>query len=466
MKAKQCRNRLNGDAHARPRAKCAQARLIIALALALLFAAGALRGQPQLGLEDYLELAVKHSPELKAGAVRLNAAELAIESLPRWYLPDLYVEAGYGGAVNSDEDRAGPLGRIVGAWTLWDGGRSDAEREVLERQQELIRISDEARALGIRKTLALAYYRAARLEELRVIARQEIAAYERLERSLAPRRRIGGAGASDVLNVRVRAGRLREADGASGATILALRRSLLILAGVPSEAGGVEAPTIPVLSRSFEPPSPPEPDQKDQPEQHPRYRVQQARLRLLKARGELVERELYATTLAFEMYGGYGPDLDALDPKRPEAGAGIRFRFPLFASRDREGRLGAEAARLEAARLETQQRLIELRIEFLERAAGLARDRRLLAGQKRLLLQARRSLRQGYEEFRRGQKAPADMIAAIETLYELKRERLGALFRMRLARFETYALAKHPQHSSKAKHHNDYKEPVDETEAQ
>ncbi|MCR9145087.1 MAG: TolC family protein [bacterium] len=402
-----------------------------------------------IDLEEYLQLAVQHSPQLKAGAVRLNAAEQAIAGLPRWYLPDLYVEAGYGGAVNSKTDRSGPLGRIVSAWTLWDGGRSDAEREVLTREQAVQRAEARARSLGVRKTLAFAYYRAARLQELQTIAQSEVAEYERLARMLGPRRRIGAAGASDVANVRLRADRLRAERSANDRTLLALRRSLLILAGIEDEMRAAEPPVIPLLTRAYEP-SPPGSELEDGEEldfgnaveQHPRYRVQQARLRLIKAQHALTERELYATTLNFELYGGYGPDLDALDPQRPEAGAGIRFRFPLFASRDRESRLGAAGARLEALRLESEQKLIELRIEFAERQAGLQRDRRLLADHDRLLQRARQALRLGYAEFRRGQKAPADMIASIETLYDLQRERLDTLLRLRLAQFEAHSLAR------------------------
>ena len=405
---------------------------------------GALVSQAPLQLDEYLRLAVRHSPELRAAAVRLNAAERDIESLPRWYLPDLYVEAGYSGAANSKEDRVGPLARIVGEWTLWDGGRSDAEREVFERQQEVVRIGEQARLLGIQKTLALAYYRAARLEELRQIGAEEIAEYERLERTLGPRRRIGTAGASDVLNVRVRVEELRAEHAANGETILALRKSLLILAGVTTGDEQTPPPSIPRLREAFTPPEAShlsdEADAAKHVEHHPRYRVEQARLRLLKASEKLAERELYGATLGFEMYGGYGPSDDAIDPNRPEAGAAVRFRFPLYASRDRESRVQAGQDRLAALRLEKEQQLLELKIELLEHRAGIARDQRLLASFDRLLIQARSSLQLGYEEFRRGQKAPADMIAAIETLYQLKRKQTNTLLRYRLARFEEYSL--------------------------
>ncbi len=421
-----------------------------AVTIGLLCSAGLFAREP-LQLEDYLQLAVEHSPELKAAAVRLNAAEADIEALPRRYLPDLYLEAGYGGAANTRENRTGPLARVVGAWTLWDGGRSEAERAVFEREREVQKFSEQARALGIRKTLALAYYRAARLIELQAIARAEIAAYERLARSLGPRRRIGSAGASDVLNARLRAGALRAESAANAETILALRSSLLILAGLETGADSQnQPPEIPRLRDSFSPPTGDSNESNESGgeqssarfvEQHPSFVVEQARLRLLKARQALVERELYGTTLALEVYGGYGPDLDAIDPNRPEAGAGLRFRFPLFASRDRESRMQAGQARIEAAILETRQRMLELRIELGERRAGISRDRRLLAEVTALTGQARRALRLAYAEFGRGQKAPADMIAAIETLHDLERKSANTLFRLRLARFEEYALS-------------------------
>lgn len=399
--------------------------------------------QAKLSLEEYLALAVKHSPGLQAAAVRMSATEHDIEALPRWYLPDLYVEAGYGGAVNSDTDRTGPLGRLISAWTLWDGGRIDAEREVAERNRDVSLADEEVRILGIRKALALAYYRAARLQELGRLTIEEIAEYGRLERSLAPRRRIGAIGASDVLNVRLRVGVLREEQEVTSATVIALRESLLLLAGLELNEAESGVPVIPILSNSFAPPE----SQNHEAEltqkiveRHPRYRVQQARLRLLKARQEYIERDLYGGTLAFEVYGGYGPDLDAIDPNKPEAGAGIRFRFPLYSSRDRKARLDAGQSRIDALRLDTEQKLRELRIELLEHHAAIERDRRTYDRLAGLVNQSRRSLRLGYQEFKRGQKAPADMVAGIELLYELRRKRLNTLLRLRLARFEEYSL--------------------------
>ena len=401
-----------------------------------------------LDLEAYLDRAAANAPGLQAGAVRMNAAERDIEALPRWYLPDLYVEAGYGGAANTDENRSGPLGRVIGAWTLWDGGRADAEREVAGERAEVARIEAELLDLGLRKTLALAYYRAARLEELQRLRADEIEEYRRLERSLGPRRRIGTAGASDVLNVRVRADALRDEREANAATLLALRRSLLVLAGLEAanDAKDELLPVVPPLSESFAPLADLTHNHDDTfVEQHPRYRVQLARLRYLKAQQNYVERDLYGGTLSFEAYGGYGPDIDAIDPARPEAGAGIRFRFPLYSSRDRSARLAAGQGRIEALRLEAEQELRKLHAELLEHHAAIERDRTSVRKFEALIAQSRRALNLGYDEFRRGQKAPADMIGAIETLYELRRERLNTLMRLRLALFEEYTLLKNTQ---------------------
>lgn len=410
---------------------------------------------PAIQLPEYLAIAEEHAPGLRATALRLSALEHEIAALPRWYLPELYVEAGYGGAANDRDNRHGVVGRLVGEWTLWDGGRRDAERAFNRQRQALVRAEDAMLRLGVRKHLAFAYYRLSYNRSLIALMRAEIAACRRLQNRIYPRLRIGTSNAADLSAVRLRIGILRADSEALQSQFAVLQGNLAILAGLdPDAAAGDTASdsaneatqrspmsslanrSLPLLEQAFVPEYAP-----ISLEQHPRYRVQQAELGLLAARTQALERELYGGSLSFETYGGYAPYTGPLEPNRPEVGAGVRFRFPLYASRDRASQLAAGEERLEAERLSARQRLLELRAELRARLVEIRVDREELVEVDGFLPTADRAIRQALASYSRGQGGANDALEAIHTSFELKRHRLSVLLRLRLAEFEQFELA-------------------------
>lgn len=390
-------------------------------------------------LPEFLQMAAENSPGLAAPLIRIRAAESELEALPRWYFPAIYLEAGYGGAASNERNRSGPLGRIVAEWTLWDGGRNSARRSLLEKEAELRRHQGAEQVFERKRALAFVYYRAGRLIEWNEIAAQEIVHYDTLVRLLGPRLRIGTAAASDILNVRLQIARRRNQMAVNRATIAALSHSLAAQAAASDRLGGEEDLQIPALSRSFAPALDALPAVQDDAV-HPYYRQQRVRLQLIEAELEYTKTDLYGASIGVELYGGYGPDRDALQPERPEAGASLRFRVPLLSSGDRSRRLQALAQRLEAERMETEQSLRDIRAANHERRALLTQDQQSLAAQAQLVDDCARNLRLSFDDFRRGQKSPADMLAAIETCYSLKRERLETMLRCRLALLYFYLL--------------------------
>jgi outer membrane protein TolC len=177
-------------------------------------------------------------------------------------------------------------------------------------------------------------------------------------------------------------------------------------------------------------------------ERHPDYQLAVLSVRLIRLEREALEIDLYRPSMGVDVYAGYGPRRDALDANRPEVGADLRFRFPLYTSRDRTAQLEAQRGNLEAARWEAEQQKLTVRSHLLELYQTLRHDRTSLSEHRRLEKQAADTLRLAYVEFARGQKAPADMHEAIDTLFALRRDRIDIEMRRLLTAHEVAELTR------------------------
>lgn len=386
------------------------------------------------GLKELLNSAMKNSPAMKIAPVKMQAAEQELEALPVWYLPDVYSEAGYGGAANTKESRVGPLARLVAEWTFWDNGRRESKERMVRIDGKRARIQSTLQKVDYGKHLGLLYLRICRLQSVLETQRSMLREYQILERLLGPRLRIGTASYSDLVNVRIRVQNLRSEMGDTSRAMHSLKRQLAIQAGFQPE-------NLPAaVNLGFSRPVSGAKAEYLTLEEHPLYAGYNLAERYLNAKEELAYKNIYGMDLSLRIYGGYGPDLDAISPEKPEAGAQLRFRIPIFGSGDRESAFQAQKSHIQAQRLQWEQALLELKSEIQQKKMDLNRHRDRLQSLSYLVGQARRGLNLSYGDFRNGQKSPADMIASIDTYADLRLRQLDRLFEWQLLLLETSLL--------------------------
>ncbi len=386
-------------------------------------------------LESYLDLALKNNPGMRIGPVQLEAAELQLDSLPVWYLPDVYAEAGYGGAANSSESRVGPLARLVADWSLWDGGRRQSRESLIRLNQKRAEVQSVLARLDQAKSLGLLYLRICRLSSTLEIKQNVLREYGTLEALLGPRLRIGTASYSDLVNVRIRRADLRSEIQDIVAAIQSLKEQMRLQAGLEKDA---QLP--PAVPLGFSGPVTGADAHFASVENHPLFAGYRIALKYFEEKEELAWKEIYGMDLSLRLYGGYGPDVDAIRPERAEAGAQIRFRVPIFGSGDRESAYESRKKSIEADRLRWKQALLDLRSEIQQKSSDMDRHKSRIRSLEQLSTQARKALNIAYGDFRNGQKSPADMISSIETYGDLQMRKTERYFEWQLLLLECHLL--------------------------
>ena len=409
--------------------------------LVLIFAASTLAGQKpdanrSTSLGALIERVERDLPGLHARLARAESRELAARAMPRWYVPELRAELGGGGASNGNEAVVGPLGRVVASWTFWDGGRRAGRGAVRGLRAHIAREEARLYRYDLRLQLARDYYRLAEIAALKRVNAAERDRLRRLKNSLYPRIRIGSVGYSALTDVELRRGAILDANAALDGEARRIRERLSILMGSDpgraarnerklSEATAITRLVLPSV-----------PDGEMDLEYLPHVRLARLRARLGRSAAKLARRNLYWPSIGLDVFGGYQPFRDAIDPARPEAGALLTIRLPLFGSASRSAALDsvrlagdADALQLEQILRESRARSGALRSvlnESLERAGrldGLAR-------------RARANLARAFGEFAGDLRSASDMRDGTRTLADLERARVGQLRRAHLARFE------------------------------
>lgn len=401
---------------------------VLVLAAALLPVSARAEESSAFDLDALIEDIERDLPGLHARLTRAEARELATRTLPRWYAPALRAELGGGGAVNAEESKAGPLARIVAEWTFWDGGRRAGRKSALDVRAALARAEVDLYRYDLRLSLARSILRLAQIAELRRINADESRGLLRLKNLLYARIRIGSLGYSEAAGIDLRRAELDDASTALAGEAERMRAELRILSGGSN-------PRLDALPAVFARGLPPAFAEPVDPENTPQLRLARLRARLGQAAVEIARRELYWPSLGLEVYGGYQPFRDALDPARPELGAQLTLRLPLFGA----GRANAlESARKDSAadRFAVEQTLRERRARLGRLKAELdetiARARQV----DRLRGRARRNLALSFQEFAGGLKAPADMREALRSLYDFERRQAALYRRAQLLHFE------------------------------
>ena len=387
-------------------------------------------------LKQLWSLAEKNSPGLKARIKQIESIEHSLKALPTWYIPDLYAEAGYSGAFNSDQNAHGPLFRLVAEWTLWDGGRTHYSAEYAKMKAEYVKWRQVLLTQELKKSIARVYFSISRLEELQNYYRDQIKQLQRLHRLLKPRLRIGRVGYSDLMEVQLRLLNVNNRQENIARTLSLTKQQLNLLVGRdPDET--LEIAALLSLDTFAKNSAPKQLTFSELPD----YQLSRAKIKSLEAELQLTNRNLYWPSVGVETYGGYGPHIDALDNQKPEAGLRLKFKMPLYSTRDRSSRLSAKKAKIEAARLDLKQYLIQARLDFNRKANRLANYQFQSKNLENIIEKARKNLSRAYNEFSRGLKSPGDMLTAIQTLARARKEYINLKMRRLNLRAEFYLLA-------------------------
>lgn len=369
-------------------------------------------------LFELWRLAAAEGPAVRARAARARSSALRVDALPAWYSPRIDADLGLSGASNGRDSEVGPLARLSARWLVWDFGRQAAERTSLAAARESAAAQSELEIVALQLALTRLYYRILYFSDRAADLQNQTSRHERLLRLLPPRIRIGTAAASDYEETRQRLDQLRIAREdllRERAAALGALRTLLY--GDPDAPGF----TPPERSPDRNPASPG--SRGPAFAQTPTARWLGARARESRARLAARERDLYAPRVEAEVYGGYGPRLDALRPTRPEAGANFGVRLPLISNYDRGALYEADVAELEAeqAQLEIERRAAEN--EFRQIQFQFQHAEAHLPALQRLAVSAERNLQSAYADFARGLRSPGDMLSALAWLGE---QRAGA----------------------------------------
>ena len=161
-------------------------------------------------LEELWSLTEKNSPGFKARTKQIESIQLAIDALPVWYKPDVFLDLGYSAATNfsnnsqSNNAQHGPLALIVAEWNLWDGGRTYYGRIVREKNAKAQKWKQAQLMVKLKQAVSSLYLRIAYLITSRARLQEEKRQYLKLIQLLRPRLKIGKVGNSDIINVQIR----------------------------------------------------------------------------------------------------------------------------------------------------------------------------------------------------------------------------------------------------------------------
>lgn len=364
-------------------------------------------------LEEIWGLAEKNAPGLKSIMREIDAIRLSIKALPRNHVPNVFMEAGYSGALNRNGKEHGPIARLVAEWTIWDGGRVRHAKISAEKGAQA-RIYEQMIAMaGLKESISAVYYQIASSEDVSRMIADEIAHLARLKALALPRVRLGRIGHSDIqeIDIRIAAarGRLASLRGLSEL----LRGKIALLSGMDKDA--VAVPGLAHLkSLPFE-------DTAAVPvETMPAYKAALERIRSLDAQLEYEKRLLYWPLLGIETYGGYRPYIDAIQPREPELGVGLRISVPLFSSSDREMRLASKQKEIEAMKLSVEQGVVNFRTDYEMRRGRVRNGDIRIKSIETSINSLSENMTLSYSEFSRGIKSLADMLSALQLLSEEK----------------------------------------------
>ena len=374
-------------------------------------------------LEELWSLTEKNSPGFKARAKQIESIQLAIDALPVWYKPDVFLDLGYSAATNfSDNSRSnnaqhGPLARIVAEWNLWDGGRTYYGRIVGEKNAKAQKWKQAQLMVKLKQAVSSLYLRIAYLIASRVQLQEEKRQYLKLIQLLRPRLRIEKVGNSDIVNVQIRLSKINSDLKARHSLINLLKEQLSLSIGFNKDQ------SIPYLSKIKVPQS--ESKQILEFDSLPTVRLEYAEMEALRAQKSLAKRNLYYPSISIQTYGGYASRLNALNTQLPEIGGGIKFSIPIISRRDRTAQLSSQEAQIASAHLDIQQELIRVKVNFNLKNGKMKQLRVQLNTIKRLITKSKNNLKLSYREFARGVKAPSDMLTSIETLFNLQKESMS-----------------------------------------
>ncbi|MCP4136334.1 MAG: TolC family protein [bacterium] len=357
--------------------------------------------------------AEENSPGILARIKQARALQQKIESLPEFYIPNTSIDLGYSFGSNGNTTEHGPLARLSAAWTLWDGGRSSYSKRVYLHEAESAGWRQKVQVMELKAVIAHYYYRIAFLKERQKNNLELAGQLKRLAALLRPRLKIGKVGPSDLEEVSIRLSMLREKKDSTDELIALHKRQLELLVG--TKVDSVVDPVSRMASLE------PRQDTKSIVLQSlPEYRSGQSMMKSLKAQLELEKKNLYWPFFGLEIYGGYGPHRDAISPLDPEVGASVRVTMPLVSNRSRSSQLEAKRLELQAREQLIAQKLARAEMDFTRMETSLRIVERRLKKIKKIIIRANRNLARAYREFARGLKSPADMLASIRNLYNIK----------------------------------------------
>lgn len=399
-----------------------------------------------VSLEELWKTAREKLPAIEARLKDVEAIEQRIQGLPKVYIPSINAHLGYSSAVNQHKFTHGPLARLSAEWVLWDGGRVAASKKLMMLSSDSAKLQGAIFNIEVKRRIVSVYYDISRLEASIDDEKMKLRHFTSLKQLLMPRLRIGKIGQSDVEDISIRI-----EDTAGKITNMQMileykKRQLSLIAGADPEYS-YRVPALASMKsvnpNIFTPDAPPLPVAVYLARRH---------VDLLEAKKEHRARELYWPIFGIELYGGYGPHRDAIDPLKPEIGAGAMFRLPILASGNRSAEIKALDIEIQAAKLNLAQLEIDMKAaaDFFLKAIPTAENR--MDSNERSAYRAEKNLTAAFNEFARGLKSTSDMISVLENLYELKSNYFDAKKEYLLLHAERFLL--YPDEDFMQKLHN------------
>ncbi len=398
------------------------------LILILIFSQAIFAKNKFFTLSQALQQAEKNAPLLLAEKAQLQSLQQEIDSLPKWYLPEIKLEGGYTAAINTDEFEHGPLARLVTEFTIWDGGRTHYANRYKTAEIKAQQTAQKVSLISVKSRISEIYFNLLLFNANVNFESEKIKEFKSFLRSVRQRVRIGRVGRSDVKQVELEIEK-QKADliNLQSKKELSLLKFKTLLRIADSEQLNLPQLNKPKKLRT-------KPD--FTPESFntlPWVVLRQKRIKALTAHVESKNRELYWPKLSTQVYGGYGPHIDTIDPQKPEAGFGVKVEVPLFSNRNRKAILESIRLKIEAEKQRLKHELLEAKVEYRSLIANYKLGLTQSDSFDTILAEQKKNLALSYREFARGVKSFSDMQNAIREYYHTLNQQNLVLYRLNVA---------------------------------
>ena len=204
-------------------------KIIVSLCGTMLAAAGFAESGP-LTLEQALELARQHSPELRAARLQTQAAEKAVDAAGRWFNPKLEFEAeGVGGDLDGFNDTEYTIGL---SQKFQRGGKQKSEREVAQHSIGIAFQAESEKELELLAKVRLAFIDVVSQQEIDKVRSEQKQLGTAFVKVAQARYEAGGASQIDVVQAELQLEEIILSQTCCFGDLIAARTRLASLIGI------------------------------------------------------------------------------------------------------------------------------------------------------------------------------------------------------------------------------------------